>query len=326
MDSAYAGPTPSRKALLLARLVRDHGALITVYGVLLLMILAATIASPVFRSTANLSNVLRQAAIPGIVAVGQTIAVLSAGIDLSVGSVVKLTAVLTAGLMQGYNELMVPVIVLMLLMGCLIGLLNGLVIVGLRVNPFIATLGTFSILRGLALAYTTSPVGAIPDPMRRFYYGSIGWIPYPLIVFLIIFLAAVLILRMTPFGRFVYAIGGDEETARLAGIRVVPVKLAVYVISSLLATIAGLITVSRMGLGDPVVGEGFELDSITAVVLGGTSLFGGRGTLIGTLAGVLILGLVNNIMNLLNISVWYQQLIKGIIILVAVGIYRQERK
>ncbi len=326
MNSTQAESATARRIHISSHYIRDHGAVIAVYGVLLIMILVATTASPVFRSTANLSNVLRQTAIPGIVAVGQTIAVLSAGIDLSVGSIVKLTAVLSAGLMQGRTEMMLPVIVMMLIMGCLIGLLNGLVIVGLRVNPFIATLGTFSILRGLALAYTTSPVGSIPSPMRRFYYGLVGWVPYPVIIFAVIFIAAILALRLTPFGRFIYAIGGDEETARLAGIRVAPVKLSVYVISGLLATIAGLITVSRMGLGDPVVGEGFELDSITAVVLGGTSLFGGRGTLVGTLAGVLILGLINNIMNLLNISVWYQQLIKGVIILVAVGIYRQERK
>lgn len=325
MNTVHA-EQPARRGFILTGFLRDHGALIAVYGMLLLMVIVAAVGSPVFRSTANLSNVLRQAAIPGVVAVGQTIAVLSAGIDLSVGSVVKLTAVLSAGLMQGNDSLMAPVILLMLGLGCLIGLMNGLVVVGLRVNPFIATLGTFSILRGLALAYTTSPIGSIAGPMRRFYYGSVSWVPYPLTVFAVIFIGGVALLRFTPFGRFIYAIGGDEETARLAGIRVNLIKLLIYMIASLLAVVAGLMTVSRMGLGDPVVGEGFELDSITAVVLGGTSLFGGRGTLIGTLAGVLILALVNNIMNLLHVSVWYQQLIKGLIILVAVGIYKQERK
>lgn len=324
MNTASADASRGWRAAF-AGVLQVHGPLITVYGVLLLMIVIASVGSPVFRSTANMSNTLRQAAIPGVVAVGQTLAVLSAGIDLSVGSVVKLTAVLAAGLMQGNQGLMLPVVLLMLGMGALIGLVNGFVIVYLRVNAFIATLGTFSILRGLAFAYTTTPIGSVAAPMRDFYYGSVGWIPYPLILFAAVFILGVVVLRATPFGRAIYAVGGDDETARLSGIRVDLVRLSIYVLVSMLAALAGLLTVSRMGLGDPVVGEGIELDSITAVVLGGTSLFGGRGTLIGTLGGVLILALVNNVMNLLHVSVWYQQLIKGLIIIIAVGLYKQER-
>jgi ribose/xylose/arabinose/galactoside ABC-type transport system permease subunit len=181
----------------------------------------------------------------------------------------------------------------------------------------------FSMVRGAALAYTTEPVGDITEPIEFLYNGQIGPVPFAVIFFLVLVAVGVLVLRMTPFGRHVYAVGGNEQVARLSGIPADRVKVIVFVISGVLAAVAGLFSASRMGIGDPIVGEGFELDSITAVVLGGTSLFGGRGGLIGTLAGVWILGLVNNILNLLRVSQWYQQLVKGLIIVAAVAIYKQ---
>lgn len=306
------------------RVVGDHLPVTTIYLVLLGLVTVAAVWSPTFRLPSNIFNVLRQAVVLGLISIGQTFVILAGGIDLSVGSVLKLVNVLTAGVLDGQEALTFPIMFGALLLGGLVGLINGLVITRLRVAPFIVTLGMFSILRGAALAYTTEPVGGITAPLRFFYNGEIGPVPFPVIAFAIIFVICWFVLRNTPFGRHVYAVGGNDQVARQSGISIARVKITVYVISGILAALAGLLTASRMGLGDPIVGEGFELDSITAVVLGGVSLFGGRGTLIGVLAGVLLLGLINNMLNLLAVSQWYQQLVKGLIIVAAVAIYKQK--
>jgi ribose transport system permease protein len=201
---------------------------------------------------------------------------------------------------------------------------NGLLVTRLILAPFIVTLGTFSIVRGAALAYTREPIGSIAEPLAFLYNGQVGPVPFAVIFFALVWGLAFLALRHTRAGLHIYAVGGGEEMARLAGIQTARVKLVAFVVSGFLAAVAGLMTVSRMGIGDPVVGEGLELDSITAVVLGGTSLLGGRGSLVGTLGGVLLLALVNNALNLVGVSVWYQGLIKGGIILLAVAAYKQK--
>jgi len=267
--------------------------------------------------------VLRQSIFLGTISIGQTFAIIAGGIDLSVGSIVKLTVLLSAGTMQGAVSLTAPVIAMCLAIGAVIGLINGLIITRLKVAPFIATLGTYIILRGISYGYTTTPIGKVSEPLRDFYNAQIGPVPLPVIFFLAIFLIGVFVLKRTAYGRHLYAVGGNEAVARLSGLRVGWLKISVFVISGFLAALAGIMMVSRMGIGDPAVAEGMELDSIAAVVLGGTSLAGGRGSLIGTMAAVLILGFVNNIFNLLAISTWYQGLIKGAIILIAVAIYKQ---
>lgn len=307
------------------RLFRDNAALWSIWAVLATMVIAAAIYSPTFRSPENIFNALRQSVFLGIISIGQTFAIIAGGIDLSVGSTVKLVALIAAGTMQGKEELAIPVIALCLAIGCTIGLINGLIITRLGVAPFIVTLGMFSIVRGFALGYTTTPVGAIPRSLRPLYNAQLGPVPLPVIVFLLLLVAGVVILRYTTFGRHLYAIGGNEQVARLSGLKVAWLKTSVFVISGFLAAVTGLFLVSRMGVGDPVVGEGLELDSIAAVVLGGTSLFGGRGSLVGTLAGVLILAFIGNILNMLAVTAWYQQLIKGLIILLVVAIYKQQR-
>jgi len=306
------------------RQVSDNTSVVTIYVVLMAMIIVAASLSETFRTTGNIFNVLRQVVVLGLISIGQTFVILAGGIDLSVGSTVKLVTVLSAGLLDGREALTIPVVGFCLLLGALIGLVNGLIITRLRVAPFIVTLGMFSILRGAALAYTTEPIGDITEPVEFLYNGQIGRVPFAVIFFLGLMGIGVFVLRMTPFGRHIYAVGDNEQVARLSGIPVNRVKVTVFVISGMFAALAGLFTVSRMGIGDPIVGEGFELDSITAVVLGGTSLFGGVGGLTGTLAGVLVLGMVNNMLNLLKVSQWYQQLVKGLIIIIAVAIYKQK--
>ncbi len=306
------------------RRIRENAGLLAIWGVLAAMIAVSAIYSPTFRSTGNIFNALRQSVFLGIVSIGQTIVVIAGGIDLSVGSIAKLVTLIAAGVMQGKEELAAPVILLCLGVGCLIGLVNGLIVTRLNVAPFIATLGTFSIVRGFAYGYTTTPIGSISRSVRAIYSTQIGPVPLPVIIFAVLMIAGVIMLKLSVFGRHVYAVGGSVQVARLSALKVDRLRLAVFVISGFLAALAGVLMVSRMTVGDPNVGEGMELDSIAAVALGGTSLLGGRGGLMGTLAGVLILAFVSNIFNLLSLDVWYQQLIKGLIILAAVAIYKQK--
>jgi ribose transport system permease protein len=307
------------------RRIRESASLLTIWGVLAGMIVVSGILSPTFRSTGNIFNVLRQSVFLGTVSIGQTIVIIAGGIDLSVGSIVKLVTLIAAGWMGGKEQLAAPVIALCLAIGCSIGLVNGLVVTRLKVPAFIATLGMYSIVRGIAYAYTTTPIGSVSKSVRSIYSTQIGPVPLPVIIFALLMTAGVVLLRLTVFGRHIYAVGGSVQVARLSGLKVDRLKVAVFVISGFLASLAGILMVSRMVVGDPNVGEGLELDSIAAVALGGTSLLGGRGGLMGTLAGVLILAFVNNIFNLLSLDVWYQQLIRGLIILAAVAIYKQKR-
>jgi ribose transport system permease protein len=307
------------------RRIRENASLLAIWGVLAVMIVGSAIFSPTFRSTGNLFNVLRQSVFLGIVAIGQTIVIIAGGIDLSVGSTVKLVTLIAAGVMLGREQLALPAIVLCLGVGCIIGLANGLIVTRLKVPAFIATLGMYSIVRGLAYGYTTSPIGTVSKSVRSIYSTQLGPVPLPVIIFALLMIAGVILLKLTVFGRHIYAVGGNVQVARLSALKVDRIKVAVFMISGFLASLAGILMVSRMVVGDPNVGEGLELDSIAAVALGGTSLLGGRGGLMGTLAGVLILAFVGNIFNLLSLDVWYQQLIKGLIILVAVSIYKQKR-
>lgn len=306
------------------RVLRANAPVLAVYGAVLVLAVLAAAKSDTFRSATNLMNLLRQQVVIGTIAIGQTFALLTGGLDLSVGSVVKLTTLLVAGTMAGKPSMLVPVILLAVALGSAAGLLNGLLVTRLRISPFIATFGTYSILRGLAYAYSTSPVGRAARNLRYLYNGEWGPVPVAVVLFALLFALAVLVQKRTAFGRWVYAVGGNEQVARLSGIPVNRIKTGVYVISGLCAGLAALVLVARMSVGDPIVGEGLELDSITAVVLGGTSFAGGRGSLIGTLGGVLLLGLINNMLTMMAVSSFYQGMIKGLIILVAVGLYKQK--
>jgi rhamnose transport system ATP-binding protein len=306
----------------LARSLGQQGVL-AVYVVLVAVVLIGLVAAPAFRSASNLFTVLRQATALGIVSIGQTIIVLAGGIDLSVSSVITLAALFSAGLIQDQATLIAPVVLLCLGIGVLFGLVNGWAWVRLGVEPFIVTLGTLSIGRGIALVYARGPVGSLPAVYRSFAYADIGPVPVAVIFFAIVFTLSLVMLQRTAFGRHLVAVGGNPEVARLAGIAVQRVKVAACVLSGLAAAITGLYMSSRMGSGDPNVGPGFELDAITAVVVGGTVLGGGRGGLIGTLGGVLLVAVLSNLLNLMNVDNWYQQIIKGAILLMAVALYRQ---
>jgi ribose transport system permease protein len=304
--------------------LRRNAPLLVVYGLIVLLMVWASLSSNRFLNERNLFNISRQAVFLGTVALGQTLVILTGGIDLSVGSVVKLTLLTSAIWMNGSSANTAGAILATLGLGAAIGFIHALIITRLNVAPFIVTLGSYSILQGVALTVSTSPIGKASPEILRLYDQRSGPVPVLAVGFLILLLLGIFILRRTPFGRYIYAVGGSEQVARLSGIPVNRVKFGVYILCSMLASLTGLLLLSRYGVGDPVIGEGLELQSITAVILGGTSLFGGRGSLIGTLGGVLLLGLTSNLLVVLNVNQWIQELIQGIIIVVAVALYKQK--
>jgi ribose transport system permease protein len=304
--------------------LNNHALVLVLYAFLLVAMVGLCFYSKTFRSPGNLWTLAKQAVIPGIIGIAQTLIILSGGIDLSVASLVTFISLVCAGLADNNDGRFVWVALLMLGVGLLVGLFNGLVVTRGHVPAFIATLGTSLLLQGAGLAYTTVPKGGVSTAVANLlYYNQIGPVPHPVILLVVVFAVAWFILSKTEFGRAIYAVGGSAEVARRSGIHVNRIRLAVYCLGGLLVAIAALIATARMGIGDPLAGNGMELDSITAVVIGGTSLFGGRGNLFGTLAGVLILTLINNVMVILGVTIWYQQLIKGIVVLLVVAIYKQ---
>jgi ribose transport system ATP-binding protein len=293
-----------------------------VFIVLVGLALLGMFGSEQFFSLPNLANLLRQMVIPMMLAIGQTLVILSGGIDLSVSSVVTLANVYAAGMMLGMNERLLPIALLCLGVGLLFGIVNAFVIIKLRVVPIIATLGIMVIGQGMALIYTREPIGIIPRNLYALSTGQVGPIPTSTFWLAALVGLALVLLYRTSFGRHLYAVGGDSEIARLSGIAVNRVRALSYMISGLLAAATGLFLTSRMGSGDPTVGPGLELDSIAAVLLGGTVLGGGRGGLYGTIAGVLVLVLLGNVFNQLGLRFWHQEVAKGLIIVLAVVVYK----
>lgn len=293
---------------------------------LLVIIITLTILSPSFLTFDNILNVLRQVSINALIAFGMTFVILTGGIDLSVGSILALASALTAGFMVGGMDPMLAVL-LGVLLGAVMGAMNGFVIAQGKIAPFIATLATMTIFRGLTLVYTDGkPISSLSDAVsfqmigKGYFFG----IPFPVIIMILAFFILLVILRKTTFGRGVYAIGGNEEASRLSGLKVNGIKIGVYTISGAMAALAGIILTSRLNSAQPTAGTSYELDAIAAVVLGGTSLAGGRGRIIGTLIGALIIGVLNNGLNLLGVSSFYQQVVKGGVILLAVLLDRKK--
>jgi ribose transport system permease protein len=274
-----------------------------------------------FLSEENISNVLSQSVPLALVAVGQTFVVISGGIDLSVGSLASLTTVLAAGMIDGRSAWVVPVLLLMMALGAGVGVAHGYFVTRARIEPFIVTLATYFILQGLGFAYTTIPVGSMPIGLSDFFYSHIG--PFPWIFLIVVAIGVVLagVLARTRFGRHVYAVGGNTAIARTVGISVSLVTTACYVISGVLAAVVGFLLAARAGLGAPSAGAGLELAAIATVVLGGASLAGGRGRLLGTAGGVALLALIQNAFTQLSISGFYQSLVLGAVIVAAVGIF-----
>ncbi len=288
-----------------------------IWALALLFIISALI-SPYFLGVTNIFNVLRGASMVGIVSIGMTFVILNRGIDLSVGSILGLAAALSAGMAK---EGFVFVLVLSLLAGSFLGLVNGLIITRLRLQPFIATLGMLIFVRGMVYIYTNGSIIVVQNPPDSFSFlgsGRVGSVPIPVILFVLVWAGAAYVLTRTVYGREVYAVGANEEAARLSGINVERNKVLVYCISGFLASLAGVVLVSRLTAGEPNAGTLFELDAIAATLIGGTAFEGGIGGVHGTIAGVLILAFLGNILNLTNVSPYTQMLLKGVIIVLAV--------
>lgn len=274
----------------------------------------------------NILNVLRQVSINALIAFGMTFVILTGGIDLSVGSILALTGAVTAGMMASGVD---PILAMLLglFLGAVLGAINGVIIAKGKVAPFIATLATMTIYRGLTLVYTEGrPISGLGDSMAFQMLGK-GYflgIPIPVVTMLVSFGILYFILKKTTFGRRVYAVGGNEEASVLSGINADRIKIYVYSLVGALAALASLILTSRLNSAQPTAGQMFELDAIAAVVLGGTSLTGGRGWIVGTLIGALIIGVLNNGLNLIGVSSFFQQVVKGAVILLAVLLDRKK--
>lgn len=292
----------------------------------LLVFLIMVVVSDSFLTYNNLSNIGRQVSINAIIAVGMTFAILTGGIDLSVGSVMALSGTLMAGLMAGGYS--IPVAIFAgLLLGCLLGGFCGAMIAYAKMPAFIVTLAMMTIARGLALIYTGGyPIAGLDQAFSFFGRGNVGGIETPIIITLIVYAIAYVVLTHTPFGRHVYATGGNYEASRLSGIKVNKILFLVYTISGFTSALAGLIITSRLMSGQPNAGVAFEMDAIAAVVLGGAAMNGGKGTIIGTLMGALLLGVLNNGLNLIGINPYVQNVIKGVIILIAIYVGSEKKK
>nr|WP_321255608.1 ribose ABC transporter permease [uncultured Pseudodesulfovibrio sp.] len=289
---------------------------------LVVMIVIVSFLNPNFFTTGNILNILRQTAINAIMAVGMTLVILTAGIDLSVGSVLALCGAIGASLIAAEMPIVLAVGAA-LGAGALLGAASGIIIAKGKVQAFIATLVSMTMVRGLTLVYTDGrPISTgFTDVADAFAYIGTGYlfgIPVPIWIMAVTFAGAWYLLNHTRLGRYIYALGGNESATRLSGINVDTIKITVYAIAGFLSALSGLIVTSRLSSAQPTAGYGYELDAIAAVVLGGTSLMGGKGTIMGTLLGALIIGFLNNALNLLDVSSYYQMIAKALVILLAV--------
>lgn len=295
---------------------------------LIILIVFVSVLNPAFLQVNNLLNLMRQLIINGFIALGMTFVILTGGIDLSVGSTLAFTSAIFAGLLQnGMNTGLAILITLAL--GLALGLINGLLITKGKLAPFIVTLATMTIFRGLTLVYMDGRPISGPKDNFAFQFlgkGQVFGIPFQVILFLIVYIVLSTLLNKTSHGRKIFAVGGNEKASFISGIKIDKVKILVYVISALMAVVSGLVLTSRLNSAQPTAGSAYEMDAIAAVVLGGTSMTGGSGSLTGTLIGILILGVLNNGLNLLGVSSFYQQIVKGVVILIAVLIDRKRNK
>jgi ribose transport system permease protein len=300
---------------------RRSGFSIKKYGLMIGFIVIGVVISvitPSFLTPTNLLNILRQSSIVGVMAIGTAFVIIGGGFDISVGSLLALSAAMSLKLQQ-----VMPwyaAIVAVLAVGCLAGFLNGILTAKVHIVAIITTLGTMTILRGLTYLYTGGyPISGSSPEFQFIGSGYIGPIPFPIIVFLVMVVFWQYVLRKTTVGRYACAVGGNKEATRLSGVRVDFYHIMTFVIGGLMAAMSGIIYAARLNAATPLAGQGYELDAIASCVIGGTSVSGGEGSIVGILVGVLLLNVVNNMFNLMGIQVYIQYLVKGVIILTVVG-------
>ncbi|MEO6784375.1 MAG: ABC transporter permease [Bradyrhizobium sp.] len=305
---------------------RNHGGLLGVVVLIAAVFILGATLTDRFLSLGNIVNVYEQSTDLALVSLGQTLAILTGGIDLSVGSLISLTSCLTSGLINGDPNRVIPVVLAVLALWTVIGLLNAGLVIVLRVHPLIVTLGMSAILQGATLFYAMGPIGKVPRNFNFLAYGRIAGLPVGATIAVLLFILTALLLRYLPLGRQIYAVGDDDDAARLAGLRRTQVLLLVYGASGFCCAATGLYLVARFGAGQPYTGVNYTLTSITPVILGGTALSGGRGGVIGTLFGAYLISLVNNLLNFMDVSKHYQLIAQALIIILAVSVYMDRRR
>jgi ribose transport system permease protein len=306
--------------------LRNHSGLLGVITLIALVCALGAALTDRFLSLGNIVNVYEQSTDLALVSLGQTLAILTGGIDLSVGSLISLTSCLTSGLINGDPNRVIPVVLAVLALGTAIGLLNAGLVIVLRVHPLIVTLGMSAILQGTTLFYAMGPIGKVPRNFNFLAYGRIAGLPVGATLAVVLCILIALLLRYLPLGRQIYAVGDDDDAARLAGLRRSQVLLLVYGASGFCCAATGLYLVARFGAGQPYTGVNYTLTSITPVILGGTALSGGRGGVIGTLFGAYLISLVNNLLNFMDVSKHYQLIAQALIIILAVSVYMDRRR
>ncbi|GFI08234.1 ribose import permease protein RbsC [Lachnospiraceae bacterium] len=300
---------------------------IFVYLVLVVIILFFTVTTDTFLTSKNILNICRQISMIGICSVGMTMVLLTGGIDISVGSIIALVGVVAAKLIGEAGMAIFPAMVIGVVVGALCGLINGIMVAEFDVPALITTLAMQTMARGAAYILTSGiPIYGLPEEIKTLGQGYFFKIPIPVIIMALIFLFGWWLLEQTRFGRYTYAIGGNQEVARLSGINVLKMKIFIYTLSGLFAGLSGVIMLSRINSGQPATSSGFEMDVITGAVLGGISVAGGEGKLVNVIAGVLIMGMLSNGMTLMNLDEYWQWVVKGIVLLLAVTFDNMQRK
>lgn len=310
----------------LARGLRKNQGVIVVLVLLVALLVFGAFVSDRFRTTNNFLNILEQSTGLALVSLGQTLTILTGGIDLSVGSMISLLSTVTSGMINGDGSMVAPVVAGILVLGVLIGLFNGALIIWLKVHPLIVTLGTGAGLQGLVLLYSLGPAGKVPREFTYLAYGKPLGIPVGAIFVVVIFALVGFFLTYVRLGRYIYAVGDDDAGARLMGLPRAKVLLTVYAFSGFCCALTAIYLVARFGVGQPYTGLNYTLASITPVVVGGTLLSGGKGGVLGTLLGVYLISLLNNVLNFMDVSTHYQLIAQGLIVIAAVSIYVERRK
>jgi ribose transport system permease protein len=321
LPSDAAAPPTLLRRLGIRLTVRDLGTLIG----LVVICLVFGVLSDVFFTERNLVNILQQSSINACVAIGMTMVIISGGIDLSVGPVAACAAVLAATMLVGGYPVILA-IVAGLAVGVVCGTFNGVLIAYGGLQPFIVTLGTLSLFRALALIYTGgNPILGVPNTFRRLFASEIGIFPVPVVMVAVLVAIGSVLLARTPLGEYIFAVGGNEEAARISGVPIARTKIAAYAMSGFLAALAAIILIARLGAAEPTLGNLWELEAIAASAIGGASLMGGKGSILGTILGAIVLGAMRNGLTLLNVQAFYQLLATGIIIILAMLVDRLTR-
>lgn len=306
---------------------RNNASILLIYFFIFLLIGIGSFFSDRFLTVSNLLNITRQSIVLGLLAIGQTAVLLTGGMDISQEQVSRLVGLIVATLFAATNSnpwMIVPLLLLGTMIGVILGVFNGWLITRTHAVPFIITFGVAFILRGVNLAISTTPIRGIPDTYLMIYDAKIGIVPVSVIAMALVWVIAWFFTTRSRLGRNIYAVGGSERIAKLSAIRVNKTLIWAYVLSSGFAALAGLFLLARTGVGDPNAAQGMTFQAIVAAAIGGISLYGGRGSIIGTLGGVLLLTLLSNFFNLMQINIFYQQLLLGAIVLIAVSAYKSK--